>query len=241
MSDGVHIRLMVSRGTKSTPYQDPRVTIGPPTIVIIPEYKRSEPAPRGLALYTVHVRRGYADVQDPTLNTHSKLNCIAACIQAAKAGADEALMLRSTRLCRDLQQHTFLCCPAWRNLDLERRLLSRRYNPRCRHRARRAERANGSPEEFHAGRRLQCRRGVRHGYFCRAHTGRQCRRPYYRDWRSARHADVARALRGLARRRGRCRARMTAPVRVAMWSGPRNISTAMMRSFEARGDCAGGR
>lgn len=95
MSDGVHIRLMVSRGVKSTPYQDPRVTITPPTVVIIPEYKQALPAvvEKGVRLYTVYVRRGYSDVQDPTLNTHSKLNCIAACIQATKAGADEALML----------------------------------------------------------------------------------------------------------------------------------------------------
>jgi branched-chain amino acid aminotransferase len=95
MHDGVHIRLMVSRGVKSTPYQDPRVTITPPTVVIIPEYKTPLPATveRGVTLFTVHVRRGYSDVQDPTLNTHSKLNCISACIQAAKAGYDEALML----------------------------------------------------------------------------------------------------------------------------------------------------
>jgi branched-chain amino acid aminotransferase len=95
MRDGVHVRLMVSRGVKSTPYQDPRVTISPPTIVIIPEYK--EPLPdtieTGIRLFTVHVRRGYPDVQDPKLNSHSKLNCIMACIQATKAGADEALML----------------------------------------------------------------------------------------------------------------------------------------------------
>ncbi len=95
MTDGVHIRLMVSRGIKSTPYQDPRVTITPPTIVIIPEFKTALPdtVERGVTLFTVHVRRGYSDVQDPTLNTHSKLNCITACIQAAKAGYDEALML----------------------------------------------------------------------------------------------------------------------------------------------------
>ena len=95
MHDGVHIRLMVSRGVKSTPYQDPRMTITPPTVVIIPEYKAPLPATveRGVTLFTVHVRRGYSDVQDPTLNTHSKLNCITACIQAAKAGCDEALML----------------------------------------------------------------------------------------------------------------------------------------------------
>lgn len=95
MRDGVHVRLMVTRGVKRTPYQDPRVTVGPATIVIIPEHK--DPLPdtveRGLKLFTVHVRRGYPDVQDPKLNSHSKLNCITACIQAYTAGADEALML----------------------------------------------------------------------------------------------------------------------------------------------------
>ncbi|WP_022701631.1 aminotransferase class IV [Oceanicaulis alexandrii] len=93
--DGVHIRLMVTRGIKATPYQDPRVTISPATVVIIPEWKTPKPetATQGLNLFTVHVRRGYPDVQDPKLNSHSKLNCITACIQAAKAGADEALML----------------------------------------------------------------------------------------------------------------------------------------------------
>jgi branched-chain amino acid aminotransferase len=93
--DGVHVRLMVTRGVKRTPYQDPRVTVGPATIVIIPEYKAAsvETAERGISLFTVHVRRGFPDVQDPKLNSHSKLNCITACIQAYTAGADEALML----------------------------------------------------------------------------------------------------------------------------------------------------
>jgi branched-chain amino acid aminotransferase len=95
MEDGVHVRLMVTRGVKRTPYQDPRVTIGPATIVIIPEFKIAKPETlaTGLSLFTVHVRRGYPDVQDPKLNSHSKLNCITACIQATAAGADEALML----------------------------------------------------------------------------------------------------------------------------------------------------
>ncbi len=95
MRDGAHIRLMVTRGVKSTPYQDPRVTIGKATIVIIPEYKMPMPdvLERGLSLHTVNVRRGAPDVQDQKLNSHSKLNCITACIQAANAGADEALML----------------------------------------------------------------------------------------------------------------------------------------------------
>lgn len=95
MTNDVHIRLMITRGMKLTPYQDPRFTITPPTIVILPEYKMPKPATltQGLSLFTVHVRRGRPDVQDPKWNSHSKLNCISACIQAAKAGADEALML----------------------------------------------------------------------------------------------------------------------------------------------------
>ncbi len=92
---GVHIRLMVTRGIKATPYQDPRMIISPATIVIIPEYKDALPATvnKGISLFTVHVRRGAPDVQDQKLNSHSKLNCITACIQATKAGADEGLML----------------------------------------------------------------------------------------------------------------------------------------------------
>lgn len=95
MHDGVHIRLMVSRGVKRTPYQDPRVTVGPATIVILPEFKLAKPetVQAGLKLFTVHVRRSHPDVLDPKLNSHSKLNCITACIQATAAGADEALML----------------------------------------------------------------------------------------------------------------------------------------------------
>ncbi len=92
METDVHIRLMVTRGVKSTPYQHPRVTITPPTVVIILEHKVAVEG-AGLRLATVHVRRGPPDVQDPRLNSHSKLNCILACIQADKMGADEALML----------------------------------------------------------------------------------------------------------------------------------------------------
>jgi branched-chain amino acid aminotransferase len=95
MTDGVHIRLMVTRGVKSTPYQDPRMTIGPATVVIIAEHK--EPMPStvtdGITLFTTHVRRATPDTLDPKLNAHSKLNDIQACIQAYTAGADEALML----------------------------------------------------------------------------------------------------------------------------------------------------
>jgi branched-chain amino acid aminotransferase len=97
MEEGVHVRLMVTRGVRATPYQDPRVVIGGPTIVIIPEYKEPDPTiyERGLKLFTVHVRRGDPAVQDQKINSHSKLNCILASIQATQAGADEALMLDS--------------------------------------------------------------------------------------------------------------------------------------------------
>ena len=95
MEEGVHIRLMVTRGVRSTPYQDPRVVVGGATVVIVAEYKQppKDSATRGLKLFTVHVRRGDPAVQDPKLNSHSKLNCITACIQAIEAGADEGLML----------------------------------------------------------------------------------------------------------------------------------------------------
>ena len=95
MTEGVHIRLMVTRGVKKTPYQGPRFTITPPTIVIIPEYKSPVPEiqAKGVSLFTAHVRRTGPAEQDQKLNSHSKLNCILACIQADKAGADEALML----------------------------------------------------------------------------------------------------------------------------------------------------
>jgi branched-chain amino acid aminotransferase len=95
MVDGVHIRLMVTRGLKATPYQDPRVTVGPATVVIIAEHKEAMPATveDGITLFTTHVRRAYPDTLDPKINSHSKLNDITACIQAYTAGADEALML----------------------------------------------------------------------------------------------------------------------------------------------------
>jgi branched-chain amino acid aminotransferase len=95
MTDGVHIRLMVTRGPKSTPYQDPRFSAGSATVVIIAEHKEPLPATvvDGLSLFTVHVRRAAPDTLDPKLNAHSKLNDITACIQAYTAGADEALML----------------------------------------------------------------------------------------------------------------------------------------------------
>ena len=94
MTSDVHIRLIVSRGIKSTPYQHPKVTIGPPTIVIIPEYKKATPKLKfeGITLGTVKTIRDNR-TQDPRINSLSKHNCIAACIEAEKMGVDEGLML----------------------------------------------------------------------------------------------------------------------------------------------------
>tara|TARA_B100000579_G_C22698072_1_gene788400 strand:- start:87 stop:998 length:912 start_codon:yes stop_codon:yes gene_type:complete len=94
MVSDVHIRLIVSRGIKSTPYQHPKVTIGDPTIVIIPEYKKPSPElkVKGITLGTVSTIRNNL-TQDPRVNSLSKHNCIAACIEADKMGVDEGLML----------------------------------------------------------------------------------------------------------------------------------------------------
>lgn len=95
MEDGVHIRLMVTRGRKKAPFQDPRLSVFGSTIVIIAEWKEPSPATiaKGLNLVTVPIYRGLPVTQDPKLNSHSKLNCILALIHALKAGGDEALML----------------------------------------------------------------------------------------------------------------------------------------------------
>lgn len=93
MKSDVHIRMIVTRGMKITPYQDPRVNTGDPTLVIIPEYKVTTGVDDPLNLYTVHVRRGQPDVMDPKLHPLSKMNCILSCIQSIAAGADEGLML----------------------------------------------------------------------------------------------------------------------------------------------------
>ena len=94
MITNVHLRIIVSRGIKSTPYQSPAVTISKPTIIIIPEYKKPDINiyKKGLKLVTVNTIRGPKNVQDPQINSLSKLNCILACIEANKKGGDEALM-----------------------------------------------------------------------------------------------------------------------------------------------------
>jgi branched-chain amino acid aminotransferase len=97
-SSGVHVRLMVSRGDKKTPSQDPRLVIGTPNVVIIAEHKVADPGVReqGVRLFTSTVRRPPPDTLDQRLNCHSKLHEVVALVQALKAGADEALMLDPT-------------------------------------------------------------------------------------------------------------------------------------------------
>ena len=94
MFSDIHIRLIVSRGMKSTPYQHPNVNIGGPSIVIIPEYKKVDPETidRGVSLHTVKTLRSTSDILDPKINSLSKLNCILACVEADKLGVDEGLM-----------------------------------------------------------------------------------------------------------------------------------------------------
>jgi branched-chain amino acid aminotransferase len=95
MTDGAHIRLMVTRGLKKTPNQDPRFALGKPTIVIVAEYKTPLPEAKekGYTLFTSTFRTTQPDQFDLRLNSHSRLSLIQALIQAIKAGADEALML----------------------------------------------------------------------------------------------------------------------------------------------------
>ena len=92
MINDAHARLMVTRGVKTRPFQNPRLSQQGPTMAIIMEHSRPS-LPRPITLATVPHLRGLPMTQDPKLNSHSKLNCILACIAAQKAGADEALML----------------------------------------------------------------------------------------------------------------------------------------------------
>ena len=95
MTDGVHVRFMITRGIKKTPSQDPRLTISGPNLVIIAEHKKpsEESRKKGITLFTSTIRRGSPDYLDPRLNCHSKLHEVMALVQAIEAGTDEALML----------------------------------------------------------------------------------------------------------------------------------------------------
>jgi branched-chain amino acid aminotransferase len=111
MHDGVHIRLMVTRGEKSAANQDPRNAIGPATVVIVAEYKAPDPnlATRGLSLHTASIRCTPAHMFDMRLNSHSRLNLITALLEAIDAGADEALMLDPQGFVSSCNATNFFC------------------------------------------------------------------------------------------------------------------------------------
>ena len=111
MHDGVHIRLMVTRGEKSAPNQDPRNALGPATVVVVAEYKAPDPqlASRGLRLHTASIRCSSAEVFDMRLNSHSRLNLILALLDAIEAGADEALMLDPRGFVSSCNATNFFC------------------------------------------------------------------------------------------------------------------------------------
>ena len=242
MTDGVHVRLMVTRGVKSTPYQDPRVTVGPGDGR---DHRRAQGAdagdgrPTGITLFTTHVRRAYPDTLDPKLNSHSKLNDITACIQAYTAGADEALML---------DPHGFVATCNSTHFFVVR---------------------TARAEVWTSDGRF-CLGGITRGNVLRVcrDDGIPARETTFSltDVYSADEAFVTGTFAGvvpvrtvdgrtigtgargpvverlqqlyvdLVRRRRRGADRRRDPVRVAVWCGPRNISTAMMRSWENRPD-----
>jgi branched-chain amino acid aminotransferase len=206
MDEGVHVRLMVTRGIRSTPYQDPRVVISPATIVIIPEYKEPLPATveRGHKLFTVHVRRGDPGGAGPKLNSHSKLNCITACIQATQAGADEALML---------DPHGFVAtCNSTHFFIVRKRA---RCGPRAAIIASAgspavvleiaASRAFRLREEFLADRRLRRRRSLRHRHLRRHRAGARDRRAALTDGRGPMVERLQQLYRSASRRTSRSR------------------------------------
>jgi branched-chain amino acid aminotransferase len=111
MHDGVHLRVMVTRGVKSAPNQDPRNALGKATVVIVAEYKMPDPslAGRGLSLHTASIRCTPAHMFDMRLNSHSRLNLITALLEAIDAGADEALMLDPLGMVSSCNATNFFC------------------------------------------------------------------------------------------------------------------------------------
>ena len=244
MTDGVQaIRLMVTRGPKSTPYQDPRFSAGPATVVIIAEYKNPLPATveTGLTLFTVHVRRASPDTLDPKLNAHSKLNDITACIQAYTAGADEALML---------DPHGFVAsCNSTHFFVVRRGEVWTSSGAYCLGGITRGNvltvcREAGIPAQerlFSLTDVYSADEAFVTGTFAGVvpvHTidgrriGHRRARP---DGRAT--AGPVRRARAPATSRAGSRREPAVTVRLACWSGPRNISTATMRAWENRPDC----
>ena len=111
MTDGAHVRLMITRGLKKAVNQDPRNAVGKPTVVIVAEYKQPSPdiVTKGLALHTSGIRCTPANMFDMRLNSHSRLNLIIALLDAIKAGADEALMLDPEGFVSSCNATNFFC------------------------------------------------------------------------------------------------------------------------------------
>ena len=111
MSDGVHVRVMVTRGVKKAVNQDPRNALGQPTIVIVAEYKQPSAslATDGLTLHTTSIRCTPAHMFDMRLNSHSRLNLIIALLEAIKVGGDEALMLDPNGFVSSCNATNFFC------------------------------------------------------------------------------------------------------------------------------------
>ena len=145
MSDGAHIRLMVTRGVKRTPNQDPRFVIGAATVVIVAEFKTPKPESkmRGLSLFTSTFRTSGPDVFDLHLNSHSRLNLIQALIQAIHAGADEALMLDPRGFVASCNSTNFFIVRDRRAVDLDRRVFVQGHDAK----AQRRRQPGGRPAE----------------------------------------------------------------------------------------------
>ncbi len=232
MTDAVHVRLMVTRGEKKTPSQHPSNVIGGPTIVIIAEHKTANPdvVHRGISLFTATIRRPPPDTLDQRLNCHSKLHEVIALIQATHAGADEALMLDPTGAVATCNATNFFCVrqgQVWTSTGhyslpgITRALVLE------------TAAADGIPT-FEAPFSLTDVYGADEAFVTGTFGGLT---PRHRGRRASDRHRIARADDRPSPRPLRTSAGRRVPrVRICCWSGPRNISTALMYSFAQRTD-----
>ncbi len=174
MKTDAHCRFMVTRGPKDKPFQHPGLSRSGPTVVAIVEHSKPVDSlmSQGIRLATVPQVRGLPMSQDAKYNSHSKLNCVIACLQAEQAGADEALMLDPHGFVNTTNACNFFHCAPWRGLDIHRRLLHERGDAPKGHRPVPCQRHPCVREELLALRSLWCRRGIPDRYFRRPDTRR---------------------------------------------------------------------
>ena len=231
---------MVTRGEKSAPNQDPRNALGPATVVIVAEYKMPDPnlVTRGLSLHTASIRCTPADMFDMRLNSHSRLNLIMALLEAIDAGADEALMLDPAGFVSSCNATNFFCV---RNGEVLTSSGEYCFNGVTRANVIGLCESHGIVVrlgDFTVSDAYAAEEAFVTGTFggltpVREIDGHRLSAALPGPVTRRLHA-LYEALKDLERRKP-----MGVPaIRIAMWSGPRNISTAMMRSFEARGDTA---